>query len=138
MKKQTVKYPKFSELDFIRLYCAMNVKNKLSPIIEHHELQKKLYEFYSCPEFRELFEDICPIKDAMYPEYSYLDLGTALQTAQLFGLLTPIHDNGEIRSIISCDEEISQKIISNTDQEIVNKMANLFNAMIEKEKVKKK
>lgn len=128
MNKETVK-PIFSEISFIRLYCAINFKNKLSPIIEHHELEKKLYKFYSLPEFRELFQDICPIKDPIYPENSYLDLGTALNTAQLFGLLTPIHGVGEIRSIISCDEEIAQNIISNTDEEMVDKMANLFNTM---------
>lgn len=130
MIKETVKYPRFSEVDFIRLYCAMNFKNGCSPIIKHHELEKKLYRFYSLPEFRDLFQDICPKKDYINPENSYLNLGTALNTAQLFGLLISIQGTGEIRSIISCDEEITQKIISNTDPEMVNKMAKLFNSMI--------
>ena len=130
MIKETVKYPRFSEVDFIRLYCAMNFKNGCSPIIKHHELEKKLYRFYSLPEFRDLFQDICPKKDYINPENSYLNLGTALNTAQLFGLLISIQGTGEIRSIISCDEEIAQEIISNTDPEMVNKMAKLFNSMI--------
>ena len=130
MIKETVKYPKFSEIDFIRLYCAINFKNGCSPIIKHYELEKKLYRFYSLPEFRDLFQDICPKKDYINPENSYLNLGTALNTAQLFGLLISIQGTGEIRSIISCDEEIAQEIISNTDPEMVNKMAKLFNSMI--------
>lgn len=130
MIKETVKYPRFSEVDFIRLYCAMNFKNGCSPIIKHHELEKRLYRFYSLPEFRDLFQDICPKKDYINPENSYLNLGTALNTAQLFGLLISIQGTGEIRSIISCDEEIAQEIISNTDPEMVNKMAKLFNLMI--------
>ncbi len=126
---KTVKYPNFDEYDFIRLYCAMNFKNELSPIIKHHELEKRLYALYSLPEFRELFQGIIPKRDYINPDNSYLDLGTALNTAQLFGLLTPIDRVGEIRSIVSCDNDIAQEIISNSDAEMVNKMTNLFNTM---------
>lgn len=131
MRIKTVKYPKFSEVDFIRLYCAVNFKNGYSPIINHHELEKRLYKFYSLPEFKELFQNICPKKDSINPKNSYLDLGTALQTAQLFGLLTLIHDSGETRSIISCNEDIAQEIIANADAQMVDKMAKLFNEMFE-------
>ncbi len=131
MIKETFKYPKFSEVDFIRLYCAMNFKNGCSPIIKHHELEKKLFGFYLLPEFRDLFQDICPKKDYINPENSYLNLGTALNAAQLFGLLISIQGTGEIRSIISCDEKMAQEIISNTDTEMVNKMTKLFNIMID-------
>lgn len=129
MIKKSVKYPEFSEVDFIRLYCAMNYKNNLTPLIKHHELEKKLYRFYDLPEFRELFQDICPKKDYIISENSYLDLGTALNTAQLFGILTPIHGIGETRSIISCDEDTVQEIISSSDIEMVDKMAHLFDTM---------
>lgn len=129
MIKEIVKYSEFSEVDFIRLYCAMNFKNGLSPLIKHHELEKKLYEYYYLPELRELFQDICPKKDYITPENSYLDLGTALNTAQLFGLLTPIHEVGETKSIVSCDDDVAQEIISSVDAEMVDKMANLFNTM---------
>lgn len=129
MIKETIKYPRFSETDFIRLYCAINFQKGLSPIIKHHELETKLYEFYSLPDFEELFQDICPKKDYINPKNSYLDLGAAINTEQIFGLLTQIHGVGETRSIISCDEEIAQEIISNTDTEMVDKMTNLFNVM---------
>lgn len=131
MIKENAKYPVFSETDFIRLYCAINFKKSLSPIIKHHELEKKLYEFYSLPEFSELFQDVCPKRDYICPENSYLDLGTAFNTAQLFGILIPIHASGEIRSIISCDEDIAEQIISSTDEELVTKMSNLFNIMFD-------
>ena len=131
MIKETVKYPKFSEVDFIKLYCAMNFIYGYSPIINHHELEKKLYRFYSSPEFRDLFQDICPKKDYTNSENSYLNLGTALNTAQLVGLLMPIQSTGEIGSIISCNDKIAQEIISSTDTEIVNKMAKLFNLMLD-------
>ena len=81
------------------------------------------------PDFEELFQDICPKKDYINPKNSYLDLGTAINTEQIFGLLTQIHGVGETRSIISCDKEIAQEIISNTDTEMVDKMTNLFNVM---------
>ena len=126
MIKETVKYSKFSEVDFIKLYCAMNFIYGYSPIINHHELEKKLYTFYLLPEFRDLFQDICPKKDCSNPENSYLNLDTALNTAQLLGLLIPIKSTGETRSIISCDEKLAQEIISNTDTEIVTKMATLL------------
>ena len=131
MIKETVKYPEFSEIDFIRLYCAMNFKNGCSPIIKHYELEKKLYRFYSLPEFRDLFQDICPKKDYATPENSYLNLETALNTAQLVGLLIPMQSPGEISSIISCNDKIAQEIISSTDTEMVNKMAKLFNLMLD-------
>lgn len=131
MIKEVVKYPAFSETDFIRLYCAMNFKKSLSPIIKHHELEKKLYEFYSLPEFSELFQDICPKRDYICPKNSYLDLGTALNTAQLFGILIPIHASGEISSIISCNEGIAEQIVSSIDEELVTKMSNLFNTMFD-------
>lgn len=129
MIKETAKYPSFDEYDFMRLYCVMIFKNKLSPIIKHHELEKRLYGFYSLSEFRELFQGIIPKRDYINPDNSYLDLGAALNTAQLFGLLTPIDRGGEISSIVSCDEDIAQEIISNADAEMVNKMTNLFNTM---------
>lgn len=137
MIKETIKYPRFSEGDFIELYCAMNFKNGCSPILKRHELEKRLYRFYSLSEFRDLFQDICPKKDYINPENSYLNLGTALNTAQLFGLLMPIQGTGEIRSIISCNEEIAQEIISDADSEMVNKMAKLFNVMIDFDKSSK-
>lgn len=129
MRKEIVKYPELSEVDFIRLYCAMHVKNGLLPFIKHHDLEKELYKFYSLPVFRDLFQDICPKRDDIMPENSYLDLSVALNTAQLFGLLTPIHGTGEIKSIVSCDEDTAQEIISNTDAKMVDKMASLFNAI---------
>ena len=131
MIKETVKYPEFSEIDFIKLYCAMNFKNGCSPIIKHYELEKKLYRFYSLTEFRDLFQDICPKKDYATPENSYLNLETALNTAQLVGLLIPMQSPGEISSIISCNNKIAQEIISSTDTEMVNKMAKLFNLMLD-------
>ena len=127
MIKETVKYPEFSEIDFIKLYCAMNFKNGCSPIIKHNELEKKLYRFYSLPEFK----DICPKKDYATPENSYLNLETALNTAQLVGLLIPMQSPGEISSIISCNDKIAQEIISSTDTEMVNKMSKLFNLMLD-------
>lgn len=133
MIKEAVKYPRFSEVDFIKLYCAMNFKNKRSPIINHQELEKKLYRFYLLPEFRDLFQNICPKKDYIDSENSYLNLSTALNTAQLFGLLIPIHGTGEIISIISCDEKIAQEIISNTDTEMVTRMAKLLKSPIMQE-----
>lgn len=130
MIKETIKYPRFSEADFIRLYCAINFQKGLSPIIKLHELETKLYEFYSLPDFEELFQDICPKKDYIDPENSYLDLETAISRAQTFGLLTQIRGvEEEIRFIISYDEEIAQEIISNTDTKMVDKMTNLFTVM---------
>lgn len=131
MIKETVKFPRFSDTEFICLYCVMNFKNKLSPIIEHHKLEKELYKFYILPEFKEIFQGICPKRDHIYPENNYLNLGIAFNEAQLYGLLVPIHGVGETRSIISCDENLAQKIISRFDVEIVNKMAQLFDMMFE-------
>lgn len=125
MIKETVRSI-FSEIDFIRLYCAINFKYGCSPIVIHHELEKRLYEFKNNQEFRDLFQDIGARRDSLNPENSYLDLGVALNTAQLFGLLTLIQDTGEARSIISCDEDIAEEIIASTDPEMVSKMTNLF------------
>ncbi len=133
MIKETIKYPIFSEIDFIKLYCALSFKNGCSPIINHQELEKKLYKFCFLPEFSDLFQDICSKKDYIEPENSYLNLSVALNTAQLFGLLTPVQSAGEIRSIISCDEKIAEEIISNTDTKIVAKMTELLNTLVMQE-----
>lgn len=135
---EIVKYPKFSEVDFIRLYCAMNFRYGCKPIIKHHDLEKRLYDFYSLSEFKELFEDIIPKKDYINPKNSYLDLEYALQTVQLFGLLTPIDSVGEIRSIISLDDDMAQEIIENIDANIVDKMSKLFCAIFELDNNSKK
>ena len=108
----------------------MIVLNNVYGVI-FNELEKKLYRFYSLPEFRDLFQDICPKKDYTNPENNYLNLGIALNTAQLVGLLIPIQSTGEISSIISCNDKIAQEIISSTDTEMVNKMAKLFNLMLD-------
>lgn len=129
MIKENVKYPEFSDVDFIRLFCAINCQNGMPPIIKHHELEKKLYECYYLPEFKKIFQDICPKRDYINPENSYLDLGFALNTAQLLGLLTPIYGSGEIKSIVMCDNDIAQEIIANFDIEIIDEMNNLFNIM---------
>lgn len=131
MNKETIKYPKFSETDFIRLYCAINVLKGLSPIIKHHELETTLYKVYSLPDFKELFQDICPKKNYATPQRSYLDLETAINTAQTFGLLTQIKDMGETRSLVSCNEKTAQEIIANSNEEMVNKMTNLFTVIDE-------
>lgn len=47
----------------------------------------------------------------------------------MFGVFTQIHGVGETRFILSCDEEIVQEIISNTDSEMVDKMTDLFTVM---------
>jgi len=60
-----------------------------------------------------------------------LNLGTALNAAQLVRLLIPIQSTGETSSIISCNNKIAQEIISSTDTEMVNKMAKLFNLMLD-------
>ena len=129
MENKIVKYPSFTEYDFIRLYCALNLKYRQSPLLIHHELEKKLYKFYNLPELGILFEDICPKKDYANEANSYLLLSTAFQTAQTFGLLTSIQGVGETRSIISCDDEQADQIISDYDSEIVSSMCVLFNLL---------
>ena len=129
MNKEIVKYPTFSEIDFIKVYCALNFKNGFSPILKHHELEKQLYPFYYFPEFRELFQDIVPKVDYANPENSYLDLELAFKTAMIFGLLSPIYESGEMKSIIQCNEEMANEILAHTTDEIVNSMTNLFSEM---------
>lgn len=129
MIKENIRYPEFSSVDFIRLYCAISFTNGLSPIIIHHELEKKLYEFYSYPEFSILFQDICPREDGVNQDDSYLDLTTALNAAQLFGLLTPVNGVGDTKSIVSCDEFTADEIISSFDAEMVYRMTNLVNTL---------
>ncbi len=111
------------------MYCALNFKNEVSPIIIHHELEKKLYGFYSIPEFRRIFQDICPKEDYINPENSYLDLVKVFNMTQLVGLLIPTNGVGEISSVVSCDENIAQQIISNYDEEITNEMSSLLNTV---------
>jgi len=83
MIKETVKYPEFSEIDFIRLYCAMNFKNGCSPIIKHYELEKKLYRFYSLTEFRDLFQDICPKKRLHKFRKQLFEFGNCLECCSI-------------------------------------------------------
>ena len=129
MNKETIKYPSFSEFNFITLYCAINFKNGCSPVIEHRELEKRLYKYYRNPEFEDLFQDIVSKKDYMNPEESSLNLSSAISKAQLFGFLTPIYGVGETKSIISCDNQLAEQIILNADKEMVEKMNQLFNEM---------
>ena len=128
MIKEIVKYPEFSAINFIRLYCAVNYRNGGS--YKTSWIGKKLYKFYLLPEFEDLFQDICSKEDYINPENSYLNLGTALNTEQLFGLLTPIHDMGEISSISFCDEEqtISKELILN--EEFINSQVKKYNELL--------
>lgn len=120
------KFIKFSDYDFIRLYCALNVKYGQSPLLNHHELEKKLYKFYNVSELKILFEDIHPKKDYINEENSYLVLTTPFQNAQTFGLLNTVNDAGEIRSFISLDDKQANEIIANYNSEIISAMSILF------------
>lgn len=131
MIKKATESPVFSLNDFIKLYCAMIFKSGCSPIIEHNELEKRLYRFYFIPEFKELFQDICFKEDYINSENSYLVLDSGFRMAQLYGLLKPKYGVGETMSIISCDEDMAKDIILSTNDEMVDKMSNLIGVMFD-------
>lgn len=131
MLKQSVKYPSFSEYDFIRLYCAISAKKGSFPVIVHHELEKDLYKFYFLDEYKDLFEDIVPQTNNIDEQESYLNLNAGIQLAQTFYLLMPIHDNGEIRSMNICNIYEADKIIDSYSYDIVEKMSSLIDMKLQ-------
>ncbi len=125
MIKENAEDVKFSKFDFIELYCALNFGYSCSSIIVHEDFKRKLYELYLDDEFKELFEDILPVKDKMFPESNYMDLDTALMMAQALGLLRLVNGVGKTKSIIAFDESLMFEILENYDEEVINKMAKL-------------
>jgi len=107
----------------------MNFQNGLSPILNCHDLEKKLYSFSFDVSFQELFQDLCPRKDFIYLEDSYFDLSHAFQTAQIVGLLVPLCSVGDRRMVICCDQSMAQEILSHYDEKIVLQMTQLLDQM---------
>lgn len=125
---------KFSDYDFIRLYCAIYVKNSGSPILIHHQLEKELSIFYDNPKYKTIFQEINFKRDYINEENSYFDLENALQIAQIMGLLILIEDSGKNRSLITCKVSETEKIISEYDEKIVELMISLVEHLSNNEK----
>lgn len=121
-------YAEFSDINFLMLYCAFKYIYGYKPIIDHERLEKELYDFYFMPEFAELFADI-----SLKNEEESVDLSIAFQTAQIVGLIRPLQDNSESKSIICCDEEMANGITFSAKADIVQKMSILFQRMNERE-----
>lgn len=125
MRNRDTKHSIFKEYDFIRLYCAICVKKGINLVLNHHDLEKQLYKYYSMDDFKDLFEDIVIKEDVAFPENNCVILSEGFQTALTFGILVNINDAGKMRSIITILKENSENIISKYDEQYVSKMSSL-------------
>lgn len=136
MRNRDNNFKLFSEYDFIRLYSAIIAKNRYYPIINHHDLEKKIYNFYHVEEFKELFVEVGKKEDILFPEENKVLLSEGFLTALTYGILVNINDTGEMRSVITLIKDEAEKIISNYDERYVAKMTLLVENVIKEEKKK--
>ena len=66
-----------------------------------------------------------------------MDLGDALQIAYAWGLLSMIHDNSNLRSVINLSEEEAQENISQFESHQAEAMNELVTQLYEQKKVNK-
>lgn len=118
----------FSEYDFVKLYCALNIKAGNSPLIVCEDLENKLYKFYSVPEFKNLFGSLGVQRDFENLENSRVWLGTAIQNTYLDGLSVQ-QDIVDDCAIITLSSDKADEIISLYDENIVLDMASLVEMM---------
>lgn len=128
------KYSNFYEYDFVKLYCALNIKSGNSQHIVFDELENKLYKFYSIPEFNTLFRNLGVQRDFKNPGNSRVWLRTAIEKAYVSGLLIR-QDIIEGSSIIVCGDDQADAIISFYDKNVISSMNTLIE-MLQVEKIK--
>lgn len=130
--------PTITDYSFLRLLTSSIILKGGSPIIENHQLEKDLFDFYSRPEYHHLFENICKKKDII-GKNNYVDLSRAFQVAYTFGLILQIHDDhNTIRSIAVISTDEAEQIQSEYDIDKVEAMNNLCNEVFNQKKTEQR
>ena len=129
MEENKNKNFKFTEYDFIRLYCAVIIKTGNTPVLEYYELEKELYKFYNDSKFKILFDNIKIKKNYINIKNSHLLLDTGFEIAKTIGLLSPSQDDSNNRFLICCNEEQAQQMILSYNEDMVYKMYELLDKL---------
>lgn len=116
----------FSAYTFLNLYCAIIIRQGKESIINNHDLEKKLFNYYDDLKLECLFEDICKREDSIDLKESYLDLSEAFQLAYALGVLVELKDSLSLKSIININENEAIKIIHEVNIIYVEKMCDLI------------
>ena len=123
--------PDISEYGFIRLYSATVILQGKNPIFENHELEKDLFKYYDKEEYNFFFEDIVKREDKIFKDSSYLDLNAGLGQGYALGLLLPLQESKNLKSIINLSRENASEILSSFNKKQIVAMGNLCNEMDE-------
>ena len=121
-------HPYFSDYSFLKLYCAYSTIEEDFPIIYNDEFSEKLYEYYKNSKLHNLFRGMSFIKNTNEKK-GYIDMTRAFMIAYTLGLLAQVSDRGKLRSIVLLNKLDAQKIISETDEDILEKMDILFSSI---------
>lgn len=124
--------PEISDYSFLRLFSATIILQDQNPIIDNHQLEKELFEYYNKEEYHFLFEDFKKKEDKIITDGNYIELNEVFQQGYAFGLLLMLRDNHHIKSIINITKEDAKEILSTFDVEQVNAMSNLCNELSNK------
>lgn len=126
------KKPNISKYDFLKLFLITSTIQEESNIIDNHDLEKKLYEFYDIPEFNFLFEDLEKKEDKANPKNNHIDLNSAFQIAYAYGILNITSDSSLQKSICTLSKSDAAKLISSYPFNITDAMNCLCKKYYEK------
>ena len=77
------------------------------------------------------FEDIVKREDKIFKDSSYLDLNAGLGQGYALGLLLPLQESKNLKSIINLSRENASEILSSFNEKQIVAMGNLCNEMDE-------
>ena len=121
--------PSISNYGFLRLFSASTIAQGLNPIIENHQLEKDLCNYYGRAEYHFLFEDVGLHKDKFSRDGNYVDLNTAFQLGYANEFLLMLQDGYKLQSVINITKEQAKDILSSFEVEQVNAMNDLCNEL---------
>ena len=126
----------FSEYDFLLLYFATIVKNKLTPIISKKDLEANLFHFCSDESYRHLFKDLLIVQ--RIDGNNLVRLDTGFQKAMIFGDINIINGvSDSVRYTINILEKEVPGILKKYSKEQIDAMNKLVSEMslLEKEQM---
>ena len=101
--------PEISDYSFLRLFSATIILQDQNPIIDNHQLEKDLFEYYNKEEYHFLFEDLKKKEDVLITDGNYVELNEVFQQGYAFGLLLMLRDAHHIKSILILRKRMQKK-----------------------------
>lgn len=135
MKDYTHQLPLY-DLGFVKIWVALTTEYKGNPVIQRHDLEKKLHSYFGDKEYSEVFKNIVfynPMDEDPYAELFY-----GFQLAEIMGIVKRIDQEDYLNSDYEITIDINQanNILSEYDDNILVPMIRLYDQVNSKKRKK--